>query len=260
MTKKYQIVFLVALGLSFAESYAQKIDFAKSEIDVSSINSPVPIVVGFASDAQSYNCGLEIAYGDGSKELVRVVNEEVTRGQLRRLHSYQGSGQYTITVGGKMSFRGINTVAPCVGDDKKFVVRIIDPVAEEMKSEVKRQMQDVKSIEAELRKKELDLLRNEQDLRLKEKEQELKLKENELARKQELIEKELQAKERSLDRREQHLTRQSQSLEKKNSAPASPPPAEARSVVVNPVRVTPAPTAPAQNVSKPKSEQKIDGF
>lgn len=257
MINKYLIV---ALGFFSMQSYAQKIDFAKSEIDVASVNSPVSIFVGFAGDVESYNCGLEISYGDGSKELIRVVNDEVKFGQIMRTHLYQGGGQYTITVGGKMIFRGIKTVAPCVGDDRKFVVRIVDQAAKEMKNEAQRQLQDVKSIEAELRQKELDLLKKEQDLRLKEKEQELKLKEEELVKKQELIEKELQAKEKRLDRREQNLTRQAQLLEKKNSAPASPPSAEARSAQVNPVRVAPVLAVPSQNVNRPKSEQKIDGF
>lgn len=105
---------VLTIGTSWA--HAQKM----GELQLSSSKIPLGQSVSLAlaidfSTANNPLCAVEISYGDGTSETVRVEPSKLRNNQLFLQHVYQSSGNYTLRVEGKAMFRGFKTAMACQG-------------------------------------------------------------------------------------------------------------------------------------------------
>lgn len=66
-------------------------------------------------------CGVEIQYGDGTSDSVRLQKSE-TAAQV--MHAYAKPGEYQVVVSGKVALRGFNTLGRCEGEPQAFAVQV----------------------------------------------------------------------------------------------------------------------------------------
>jgi hypothetical protein len=71
-------------------------------------------------EANSLNCGVEVDWGDGDKQKVRL-----DAGQTINLtHAYKAAGNFNVTVDGKLVARGLFSAIPCVGNAQVAAVQV----------------------------------------------------------------------------------------------------------------------------------------
>lgn len=246
---------LLVLIFSFwcHSAFSQEISSLTLKADKVSIGEAVSIILGLKNGASTNAyCGLELNFGDGVIETIRVQQNAQNMTSIDLAHTYTNPGRYTINVEGKFHFQGISSAIPCSGQSKQAIVNVIDNAAEKIKEETRNQIKILSEKEAELQKKEKELQAMQLQL--------LSARESELQRKEE----ELQQKIKQMDREKQISPQASNRREKKVEQPI-PSPENINIPRAKPSAAIPTqtPTPVSSSITTPipsKGYKPVDGF
>lgn len=248
---------LLVLIFSFwcHSAFSQEISSLTLKNDKVSIGEAVSIILGLKNGASTNTyCGLELNFGDGVIETIRVQQNAQNMTSIDLAHTYTNPGRYTINVEGKFHFQGISSAIPCSGQSKQAVVNVIDNAAEKSKEETRNQIKILSEKEAELQKKEKELQAMQLQL-LSARESELQRKEEELQQKIKQMDREKQMSSQAPVRREkkiEHPIQATESINTPRTKPSAPVSVQTIPAVSNPV----SPTAPVST----KGYKLVDGF
>ena len=185
--------FSAAIGLSViacSHSFAQDSSNTVATVSGAKIgerNTEVglPVTITLEFDSPRPWCGLEVQWGDGAEDTVRVGHEKFNNFPLQITHTYKTPGQFLLKIVGKNISRGLRSATPCGGLPKETTVTVESAQqkaeaeksrneANRAKEEADRKYRELEEKEAELRRREEKL---ERDRRTQDKrEQELKAK------------------------------------------------------------------------------------
>jgi len=130
------------------------------------VGAPVDVLLEF-NVTQPW-CGLDIQWGDGQEETVRVGHEKFNKFPLRLSHAYQAPGQFTLKIVGKQITRGLRSASPCLGLPMQTIVMVESAQqkaeAERSRIEANRTKEEVGRRTRELEEKEAELRRREEKL------------------------------------------------------------------------------------------------
>lgn len=87
-----------------------------------SVGGVVEIAVEFSPRANVQECGINVDFGDGTADYMRVKGRNPS-GSIR--HVFRQAGMAVIKVEGKTRFRGLNSVFACTGGVKTTAVRVL---------------------------------------------------------------------------------------------------------------------------------------
>lgn len=188
---------LALIGLSSSPSLAQDSsrNFAavtNAKISGKTVEVGTPVTVSLEFNVPQPWCGLEINWGDGQVDTVRVGHENNNQFPLQLSHTYQSPGKFNLKIVGKDISRGLRSASACEGLPQQTIV----------------------TVESTQQKAEVDRAKAEADRRARE----LEEKEAELRKREEKLERERRAQEK----REQELKTRQQALENKASLPSAP--------------------------------------
>lgn len=134
---KQQLMFAVVfVAVCCNNSLAQEIQDVKVSETRIATGVPLQIQIEFnSSNVSNPTCGLEINFGDGSINAVRVGANGPQDFPLKLTHSYKSPGQYALRVEGKAIFRGLNSAFGCSGSAKQLIVSAFDESVEKAKED-----------------------------------------------------------------------------------------------------------------------------
>lgn len=176
-----KIISLALFATACQTSLAQTITKLTLEKDRVIPNENVTILIDYESTKTPW-CGLNIAWGNGVEQDLRVGDDDNKSKPLRIKNSYSSFGTYMIVVTGRSLRRGLFSASECEVLVKPIKVTVFDAMAEERDRREARERQEAAEkqraakLQEETRRKELETL--QQDLVLRE--LELKRKELEL--------------------------------------------------------------------------------
>jgi len=216
-----QISTLALVALTSYSSFAQNSASDSAEVKAANISGKnvgvgAPVTVLLEFNVPQPWCGLEIQWGDGEDNTVRVGHEKNNTFPLQLTHAYKAPGQFTIKIVGKQITRGLKSAGPCGGLPKQTAVVV---TSEQQKAEEERS------------RTEANRTKEEADRRARE----LEEKEAELRRREDKLEKDRRAQEK----REQELKARQKAVENKaSSTPApiqpTPQPAPSKKPTIDP--------------------------
>jgi hypothetical protein len=134
----------------------------------------VPVNVSLEFDAAQPWCGLEIQWGDGIEDTVRVGHESHNKFPLQLTHTYQVPGQFLLKIVGKNVMRGFKSANSCEGLPKQITITVestqqkaeaerVRNEANQAKDDADRRSRELAEREADLRKREGKLEKDRQD-------------------------------------------------------------------------------------------------
>ena len=191
------IVFLFCQNIALHAQELSAIRGPESEIPN---NTPFTIEVILTPGAAAPYCGLEVKWGDGVVENVRV---EAPEDSIKLSHSYKSPGKYIVAVDGKLILRGLKSMLPCNGSARNLSLVVFDETAAAAASQREAELA---AKEAELKRISAELDQQKRDAAIREN----KLRQQELLQRQ----RDLEAREKALKQREQNA---------QQVRPASPP-------------------------------------
>lgn len=216
--RKIHTLTLILISLSCFSSFAQDsannaaaVSAAKISEKKAEVGTPVNVSLEF-NTPQPW-CGLEIQWGDGSEDTVRVGHANYNKFPLQLIHTYTAPGQFVLKVIGEQIIRGFKSASPCEGLPKQILITV---ESAQQKAEVERASQ----AKEEADKKSRELSEKEADLRARE--------EN------------LEKSRRVQERREQEFITRQQAVENKTNSPPphtirqSQPPSANRKSTIDP--------------------------
>jgi len=130
---------LCAFLICSTGAIAQEIAGITAQRPELAVGTPAEILIAFRTnhnsnqsgkDNMGWSCGLNVSFGDGRVEFFRIDSDKVP---VRLTHQYASPGNYAVTLEGKLQFKGLNTVLPCVGKNvgTAIIVRAEDFAARE---------------------------------------------------------------------------------------------------------------------------------
>ena len=111
-----RVFAFAALTICTSWAYAQQMgDLQLSSSKISPGQSiSMALAVDF-SNAKTPLCAIEVNYGDGNSETLRVEQSMLRNNQLPLQHTYHNEGNYTLRIEGRTMFRGFKTAMACQG-------------------------------------------------------------------------------------------------------------------------------------------------
>lgn len=236
---------LSAIGLASASC----LTFAQNITRLDALQNRIPqgsqatVMVEFKSDKSPW-CGLNISWGNGEEQDLRIGDDDKKTSPLTLTRTYPSPGLYTIVPKGKYLQRGLKSASACDVSARPIQITVFDPAAEQA---ARQREQERRQAEERQRatQNQADIARRE----LEQRQRDLAEKELELKR------KELELKEAEL-RKEQEARRaeRERAAAAKAAAPATAPPAKATAPAAPAVKADPpaakASAAPAKGTPK----------
>lgn len=191
LSRLTKIVSLALLATAFQISLAQTITKLALEKDRVIPNENATILIDYESTKAPW-CGLNIAWGNGDEQDLRVGDDDTKSKPLKIKHVYTSFGSYMIVVTGRSLRRGLFSASECEVAVKPIKVTVFDAMTEERDRRQAREQQEAAEkqrtarIQDEMRRKELEI--RQQDLAQRElelKRKELELREAALKREEE---------------------------------------------------------------------------
>jgi hypothetical protein len=153
--------------------------------------SQATVLVEFKADKSPW-CGLNINWGNGEEQDLRIGDDDKKTTPLTLTRTYPSPGVYTVVPKGKYLQRGLKSASACDVSARPIQITVFDPAIEraarqrEQERQQAEERQRAAQTQADLARRELEL--RQRDLAQKElelKRKELELKEAELRREEE---------------------------------------------------------------------------
>jgi hypothetical protein len=192
LTSALAVTALICSSTFAQDSASNTAAVTDAKISATTVEVGSTVTVSLAFNVPQPWCGLEINWGDGQENTVRVGHEKNTQFPLQLSHTYQSPGKFNLKIVGKGISRGLLSAGACGGLPQQTVV----------------------TVESAQQKAEVNRAKDEADRRARE----LEEKEAELRRREEKLERDRRAQEK----REQELKTRQQAVESKASTSSAP--------------------------------------
>lgn len=152
------LMFAATLTACSLGAHAQDISGFKLSHSRVGVKSVVSGQVDFdLKDLPNPNCGIEVSYGDGNSEDIRVGHNGPGDFPHKFSRSYANPGTYVLKISGKFIRRGLRSAAACGGETRQLTLVVVDDTAEKLKEEARMTRDEADRKARELADKEAEL-------------------------------------------------------------------------------------------------------
>lgn len=159
----------LALGATSRLSYAQELSAIHIDNPTVDIDSAVNFQIDFNSlgIANPY-CGVEINFGDGESQQIRVGANGARDFPYKGSHSYKNAGNYNVSVSGVFIARGLRSAAPCSGKGISAKIVVKNSALERSIEDAEKKAQELSEKEAQLQQLKAQLESERKKIELRE--------------------------------------------------------------------------------------------